>query len=106
MMRPLSSKRRKAAALAYNGIGSPTVVAKAVDEDADLLVEAGRASNIPVLYDSDLVNKLDKVDVGQEVPEILFESVAVLLSWAFWLRGKTPEDAGESEGEINSETVA
>jgi len=51
MMRPLSSKRRKAAALAYNGIGSPTVVAKAVDEDADLLVEAGRASNIPVLYD-------------------------------------------------------
>ena len=93
MMRPLSSKRRKAAALAYSGIGSPTVVAKAVDEDADLLVEAGRASNIPVLYDSDLVNKLDKVDIGQEVPEMLFESVAVILSWAYWLRDKTPEDA-------------
>ena len=71
-----------------------------------MLVEAGRASNIPVLYDADLVNKLDKVDIGQEVPEILFESVAVLLSWAFWLRGKTPEDAGESEGEIKSETAA
>ena len=106
MMRPLSNKRRKAAALAYNGIVAPTVVAKAVDDDADLLVEVGRASNIPVLYDADLVNKLDKVDIGQEVPEILFESVAVLLSWAFWLRGKTPEDAGESEGEIKSETAA
>ena len=105
MMRPLSSKRRKAAALAYNGIGAPTVLAKAEEDYADVLVEAARASNIPVLYDADLVNKLDKVDVGQEVPEILFESVAVVLSWAFWLRGKTPEDAGTGEGKERSEIM-
>jgi flagellar biosynthesis protein len=52
-----------------------------------------RASNIPVLYDARLLDYLDGVEVGQEVPEMLFESVAVILSWAYWLRDKTPEDA-------------
>lgn len=92
-MTPLSEKRRKAAALEYSGTGAPKVVAKAQDDYADVLVEAARASNIPVLYDSRLLDYLDGVDVGQEVPEMLFESVAVILSWAYWLRDKTPEDA-------------
>ena len=42
MMRPLTSKRRKAAALAYNGIGAPTVVAKAVDA----IVKAAKTGKI------------------------------------------------------------
>ena len=48
-MTPLSEKRRKAAALEYSGKGAPKVVAKAQDDYADVLVEAARASNIPVL---------------------------------------------------------
>jgi type III secretion system FlhB-like substrate exporter len=55
------------------------------------LIEAARASNIPVLYDERLVDYLEGVEVGQEVPETLFESVAVILSWAYWLRDKRPE---------------
>jgi type III secretion system FlhB-like substrate exporter len=26
----------------------------------------------------------------EEIPEELFESVAIVLSWAFWLKGKMP----------------
>jgi len=92
-MTTLSEKRRKAAALEYSGTGAPKVVAKARDDYADVLVEAARASNVPVLYDARLLDYLDGVEVGQEVPEMLFESVAVILSWAYWLRDKTPEDA-------------
>jgi flagellar biosynthesis protein len=90
-MRPLNDKRRKAAALEYRGVGAPVIVAKAEDDYADVLIEAARASNIPVLYDERLVDYLEGVEVGQEVPETLFESVAVILSWAYWLRDKRPE---------------
>lgn len=72
-------------------VGAPVIVAKAEDEYADVLIEAARASKIPVLYDERLVDYLEGVEVGQEVPETLFESVAVILSWAYWLRDKRPE---------------
>jgi flagellar biosynthesis protein len=94
-MTAITDKRRKAAALAYKGIGAPTVVAKAEDDYAEVLIDAARASDIPVLYDARLVDYLDGVDVGQEIPETLLESVAIILSWAYWLRGRTPDSAGE-----------
>jgi flagellar biosynthesis protein len=38
------------------------------------------------------VGLLSQLEVGEEIPEELFVSVAVVLSWVYWLKGLTPED--------------
>ena len=83
-------KNKKAAALEYSGMGAPVLVAKGEGEKADLIIEAGQEAQIPILEDEALSNYLQGLPVGDEIPEVLFESVAIVLSLAYWLRNKTP----------------
>ena len=82
---------KKAAALTYHGKGAPVLIAKGEGREAGLMVEVGQQSEIPIVEGEALANYLQGVEVGEEVPEILFESVAIVLSWAYWLRGKVPD---------------
>ena len=86
--RPKFSKR--AAALTYSGVGSPILVAKGEGDYAHLIVEAGKEAEVPIIEGEELSDYLQKVTIGSEVPQALFESVAFVLSWAYWLRGKEP----------------
>ena len=81
---------RKAVALAYGGKGAPVVVAKGEGQHADLIIESGQEAEIPIVEGGALSNYLQGVAIGEEIPEILFESVAIVLSWAYRLKGKTP----------------
>ena len=81
---------KKAAALSYSGVGAPILVAKGEGDRANLIVEAGKESEIPIIEGEELSSYLQKVSVGSEIPQALFESVAIVLSWAYWLRGKNP----------------
>ena len=81
---------KRAAALAYKGKGAPILIAKGEGDHAHLIVEAGKESEIPIIDGDSLSNYLQDVSVGSEIPEALFESVAIVLSWAYWLQGKTP----------------
>jgi type III secretion system FlhB-like substrate exporter len=35
---------------------------------------------------------LEDVELDGEIPEELFEMVAIILSWAYWLRDKKPDE--------------
>ena len=39
--------------------------------------------NIPIKSDKDLMALLEKIDVGQEIPESLYKVVAELLAWVY-----------------------
>jgi len=82
---------KKAAALTYQGTGAPVLIAKGEGYEAELIVEAGHDAEVPIVEGEALANYLQGVTIGEEIPEILFESVAIVLSWAYWLRGKVPE---------------
>lgn len=81
---------KKAVALEYGKEAQPTVVVAAEGDVAEDLVEAAVASNIPVFKDARLQSALSDLDIGDAIPETLYVSVAVALSWAFWLRGDEP----------------
>ena len=81
---------KRAAALTYRGVGSPILVAKGEGDHAHLIVEAGKEAEVPIIEGEELSDYLQKVTIGSEVPQALFESVAIVLSWAYWLRGKEP----------------
>ena len=82
---------RKAIALAYEGRGAPIVMAKGEGLDADLIIQSGKEAEVPIIEGEALANFLQDIPIGEEIPEVLFESVATLLSWAYWLKGKTPK---------------
>tara|TARA_B100001029_G_C14950589_1_gene388519 strand:+ start:80 stop:349 length:270 start_codon:yes stop_codon:yes gene_type:complete len=82
--------RKKAAALTYSGVGAPILVAKGEGDYAHLIVEAGKEAEVPIIEGEELSSYLQKVTIGSEVPQALFESVAIVLSWAYFLRGKEP----------------
>ena len=82
---------RRAVALAYGGTGAPVVVAKGEGHQADLIIESGQVAEVPIVEGEALSNYLQGVSIGEEIPEILFESVAIVLSWAYRLKGKTPD---------------
>ncbi|MCC4605752.1 type III secretion system export apparatus subunit SctU [Xanthomonas campestris pv. badrii] len=72
-----------AVALAYepDGFGLPQVVAKGVDDGALELRAFAHNHGIPIVANPPLARALHQVELGDAVPESLFETVAVVLRW-------------------------
>lgn len=81
---------KKAATLKYDAPATPRLVKKATGEYAEIMVEAARELNVPVVHSPALTEALASLPIDTEVPEDLFEMVAVVLSWAYWLKSEDP----------------
>lgn len=93
MKRPM----KEAIALEYGQQEAPTVLAKGSEEAAIDLIAAAKAQGIFIAEDPQLVAALAQVGLSEEIPEELFHAVAVMLSWAYWLKGLSPSE-GEADG--------
>ena len=80
-----------AAALTYSGKRTPIVSALGIDEQAEEILRLAREYDVPVYQDEDLVHILQQMNVGQAIPPDLYEWVARVLAFAFFLRDKVPE---------------
>jgi flagellar biosynthetic protein FlhB len=63
---------------------APEVVAKGMDELAQRMIAAAREAGVPVMHDVALAQGLSELEVGEEIPEALYEAVAAVLraAWA------------------------
>lgn len=78
-----------AVALRYDAeeMNAPTVVAKGADLIALKIREIAEANKVPIVEDRPLAQALYRsVEIGQEVPEKLFQAVAQLLAYIYRLR--------------------
>ena len=82
-----------AVALRYerDQMSAPTVVAKGADLMAAQIRKIAEESEVPVMRDVPLARALYELEVDEEVPEELYESVAVVLRWVYMLA----EERGE-----------
>jgi flagellar biosynthesis protein FlhB len=69
---------------------APVLVASGEGDLAKRIVEAARAYGIPILRDVPLARALRSLEVGEEVPEVLYEAVAEVLRAA--LDERTEDD--------------
>jgi flagellar biosynthesis protein FlhB len=70
---------------------APTVVAKGADFVATKIREIALEHNIPIVEDKPLAQTLYKlVDVGEEIPEKMFQAVAQLLAHIYRLKSRQP----------------
>ena len=84
MSRP-EKKRRRAAALRYEGDGAPRVVATGANEIADRIVQRAIEAGVPVRDDAALAEALAQVELNAEIPVELYQAVAQALVWAHGL---------------------
>ncbi|HEX8821406.1 MAG TPA: EscU/YscU/HrcU family type III secretion system export apparatus switch protein [Archangium sp.] len=65
---------------------APRVIAKGLRLKAEKIREIAKQYNIPVMRNVPLANALYRVDVGQEVPEELYDAVAEILNFIYALQ--------------------
>jgi flagellar biosynthetic protein FlhB len=68
--------------------GAPTVVAKGQRKNAEKIKDIARQFNVPILRNVPLAQALNRLDLGEEVPEELYEAVAEVLNFVFELKEK------------------
>ncbi|MCL1924532.1 MAG: EscU/YscU/HrcU family type III secretion system export apparatus switch protein [Defluviitaleaceae bacterium] len=72
---------KKAVAIKYEpgSGGAPEVTAKGYHGTAERIIELGKENKVHIVEDSNLVNELLKVDIGNHIPEELYHAVAQVL---------------------------
>ena len=72
--------RKQAVALSYDvEDGAPKVIAAGQGYLAEKIIEKASGQNVPLYQDNELVNSLLKLNIGDLIPEELYEVVAEIL---------------------------
>lgn len=73
-------KEKKAVALIYDeNYQAPVVSAKGIGYVADNIIKKAEENQVPVIIDQQLANLLTKVDMGDYIPEELYQAAAEIL---------------------------
>ncbi len=84
-----AAERLRATALQYEpGSTAPKVVASGSGYIAEQIIRAAQESGVPVRSDPALASALAALDLGTEIPQELYRSVAETLAWAYRLDRK------------------
>ena len=81
---------RQAIALSYDGINAPSLTTKGDDELAEAILAIAREHEVPIYENADLVRLLAKLELGDEIPEALYRTIAEIIAFAWYLKGKCP----------------
>jgi flagellar biosynthesis protein len=78
-------KRLAAAALGYDrgADSAPHLLARGKGDVAQRIVERARAHNIPIEEDPDLLQCLDSLEIGHEIPIEAYQAVAQILAFLY-----------------------
>lgn len=84
--------RQKAIALEYGTHPAPIVTARGEGEVAEQIIREATRQGIWVAENPQLLALLSRIQLDQEIPPDLYQAVAVILSWIYWLKGMQPGD--------------
>lgn len=71
---------KKAVALSYKEeMNAPTIVASGKGKVAENILEKAKEHDIPVYQDKKLATLLTEIEIGQQIPEELYEIVAKIM---------------------------
>jgi len=89
----ITNPEHVAVALQYDSQkdSAPRVLCKGLDARAQDIKALARRHDIPMLRNVPLAHALFRVDVGQEIPEELYDAVAEVLNFVYGLHKKTQE---------------
>lgn len=80
----------RAVALKYDGENAPTVTATGEGEIAEEIIRIARQHGIPLREDAMLAALLGELELGEEIPPILYRVIAEVIAFAYMVSGKVP----------------
>jgi flagellar biosynthetic protein FlhB/flagellar biosynthesis protein len=72
---------------------APRVVAKGIQFKAEKIRALAKEHGVPVLRNVPLAHALFRVEVGQEIPEALYDAVAEVLNFVYALQAEEAQAA-------------
>ena len=81
----------QAVALTYDGKSAPFVSASGGSELAEEIIRIAREHEVPIYENPQLVEILARLEVGDEIPELLYRTIAEIIAFVYMLKGKTPD---------------
>ena len=92
----------KAVALSYDEQRAPIVSAKGDAALAQEIIDIAEAHGIPLSENKELVEMLSRIELGAEIPEILYRVIAEIIAFAYHLQGKAPEGFPLNSGKTDN----
>lgn len=81
---------KKAAALKYeNSYEAPIVTAAGMGYIADKIIEKAEESKVPIVYNKEMAELLNNVDVGDSIPAELYDAVAKIIVYVMHMDKKS-----------------
>ncbi len=102
-------EKREAIALLYDGDQAPTLTAKGEGDLAEQIIQLAMEYEVPIYQNADLAKMLARMELGDQIPEELYRTIAEIIAFAWYLKGKAPagfvppngeEEADRGEGEL------
>lgn len=90
---------RQVIALNYDGQTAPTLTAKGDDELAETILAIARHHEVPIYENADLVRLLARLELGEAIPEALYRTIAEIIAFAWYLKGKSPLNGAAPAGD-------
>ena len=84
-----TEKQPQAIALRWDGTTTPTVTAKGEGELARQIIDMANELGIPLQEDPQLAAALSQIELGEEIPEMLYRAVAEVIAFAYYLSGRS-----------------
>lgn len=95
---------KKAVALQYGaGDGAPVVVASGMGYMAERIVEVASDSGVPIYEDNSLASILTQLQLGQEIPEELYQAIVEIYVYFLHFNPSEHLDASSLEQTVLSE---
>lgn len=88
---------KKAIALIYDEVSAPTVGAKGEGDLAEQIIAIAREHGVPLYENPELVRSLARLELGDEIPELLYRVIAEIIAFAYHIRGKVPGDSNNDK---------
>lgn len=85
-----SNKPLRAIALEYDGENAPVVTASGEGKIAEEIIRIAREHGIPLREDAMLAELLSELELGEEIPQILYRVIAEVIVFAYLVSGKVP----------------
>lgn len=83
----------RAIALQYDGENAPVVTATGEGEIAAEILRIAREHDIPLREDALLAELLSGLELGEEIPPVLYRVIAEVIAYAYLVSGKVPVDS-------------
>ncbi|WP_026883862.1 EscU/YscU/HrcU family type III secretion system export apparatus switch protein [Clostridium akagii] len=84
----MPNDRKKAAALRYEqNYEAPIVTAAGIGIIADKIIEKADENNVPIVYNKELSELLQNVDIGDSIPPEIYGIVAEVIAYVLKVDG-------------------